>query len=239
MRRVLALARVELVLTLRRGESLIAVLGIPLGMLLFFSAVDVLPHEARRPVDFLVPGMLALAVVSSGMVSLGIATGFERQAGVLKRLGATPLGRRGLLAAKALAVLAVEAAQAALIVGAALAIGWRPDASVVWAAVAFAVGTAAFCGIGFALAGRLKAETNLAVANGLFGFLLLTGGIVIPLGHLPGPLRAVASVLPAAPLSSSLRATLDGGPPPAGDVAALAAWAVCACAVAAATFRWE
>ena len=92
-------ARMEIALTLRRGESLLVTIGIPVGILAFFSIADVLPHDGRA-VDFLMPGVLALSVISSAMTSLSIATGFERQSGVLRRLGITPLGRSGLLAAK-------------------------------------------------------------------------------------------------------------------------------------------
>ena len=70
------------------GESLLLILGIPLLLLGFFSSVDVLPKgDFRDSVDFLTPGVLALAVMSTGMVQLAIGTSFERQYGVLKRLG--------------------------------------------------------------------------------------------------------------------------------------------------------
>src|SRR5260221_9978498 len=117
MRAVLAQARVELLLTLRRGESLLVSFLIPVGVLVFFAKVDPVNTTLRHPVDFLVPGMLALAVMSTAMVSLGIATGFERRYGVLKRLGSTPLSRGGLLAAKTIDVLAIEVLQAAVIIG--------------------------------------------------------------------------------------------------------------------------
>src|SRR5438309_9729352 len=129
MRAVLAQARLELVLTLRRGESVLLTLVIPVVLLLFFSEVDILPTGVRDPVDFLAPGILALAVMSTAMVGLGIATGFERQYGVLKRLGATPLGRPALLAAKTIAILAVEVIQVGVLIGEAYALGWHPHGS--------------------------------------------------------------------------------------------------------------
>ena len=55
--------------------------------------------------------MLALAVMSTSFTSLAIATGFERRYGVLKRLGASPLPRSGLLAGKVGALLLVEVLQ--------------------------------------------------------------------------------------------------------------------------------
>jgi len=97
--KLLAQTRVEVTLTARRGESLLLTLGIPVLLLVFFSLVDVLPTGTAKGIDFLAPGILALAVMSTAMVGLGIATGFERSYGVLKRLGATPLGRPRLVIA--------------------------------------------------------------------------------------------------------------------------------------------
>ncbi|HVL03508.1 MAG TPA: hypothetical protein VM386_03615, partial [Acidimicrobiales bacterium] len=142
---VVAQTRVELVLTLRRGESLLLTLGIPVLLLAFFSVVDVLPLPAgvTDAVDFLAPGILALAVMSTAMVSLAIATGFERSYGVLKRLGSTPLGRPALLAAKTAAVLAVEALQVVVLVAVAGLLGWRPQGSVLVAGGAVLLATVA------------------------------------------------------------------------------------------------
>src|SRR5437660_7597760 len=126
MRAVLAQTRVELLLTLRRGESVLLTLVIPILLLVFFSSVDILPVGVKDPVDFLAPGILALAVMSTAMVGLGIATGFERQYGVLKRLGSTPLGRPRLLGAKTISIVAVEIPQVAILVRPALAVGWTP-----------------------------------------------------------------------------------------------------------------
>src|SRR5215467_7256941 len=116
-----------MLLTVRRGESLLVTLVIPLGILVFFSKVDTVNSGYKDPVDFLVPGVLALAVMSSAMVSLGIATGYERRYGVLKRLGSTPLSRAGLLCAKTLNVLAFEVVQAVVIVATGIALGWDPS----------------------------------------------------------------------------------------------------------------
>ncbi len=239
MKRVLAQTKVELALTLRRGESVLLSLGIPVMLLVFFSFVDVLPTGTDDPVDFLAPGVLALAVMSTAMVGLGIATGFERQYGVLKRLGSTPLGRPALLAAKTLAILAVEVLQVAVLAGVALALGWRPAGSVVAFVPAMLLATVGFAGLGMLMAGRLRGEAVLAAANGLYLVLLLLGGMVIPLAELPGPLRAVSQALPAAALSDVLHAASNAGAVPGRAWLVLAAWAVAAPVAAAATFRWE
>src|SRR5690606_38733319 len=104
-------------------------LGIPLLVLVFFSQVDVLPTGTDEPIEFLAPGVLALAVMSTAMVSLGIGTGFERTYGVLKRLGASPLGRGRWVAAKISTVLAIEIVQWVLLAAVAFALGWSPDAT--------------------------------------------------------------------------------------------------------------
>jgi ABC-2 type transport system permease protein len=232
----------EVSMTLRRGETLLLTLGIPLLLLVFFSQVKVTSSEGSRPIDLVTPGILALAVMSTSMVSLGIATGFERGYGVLKRLGATPLGRPRLLSAKIASVLLIEVLQAALIVALGLALGWKPTGGLPGALAAVAAmiaGSIAFGGIGLAMAGRLKAEVNLAAANGLYLVLLLLGGMVVPLSVLPAALRSVAEVLPAAALSSALRDAIGPTAGYAGCWAVLVAWMVVGPLIAALTFRFE
>ena len=238
-RGVLAQARVELVLSLRRGESLLVSFLVPIGILVFFAKVDTVNTTLKHPVDFLVPGVLALAVMSTAMVSLGIATGFERRYGVLKRLGSTPLSRGGLLAAKTIVVLVIELVQAAVIVGTGLALGWDPTDGLALAVVWLLVGTIAFAGIGLFLAGTLRAEANLALANGLFLVLLFLGGMAYPLGRLPDILESFAHLLPAAALAESVRAALRGDGVPWDSVGVLIGWAVVAPLAATRYFRWE
>jgi len=239
MKSLVAQTKVELALTLRRGESVLLSLGIPIVLLVFFSTVDVLPTGTRHPIDFLAPGVLALAVMSTAMVGLGIATGFERQYGVLKRLGATPLGRPALLAAKTASILAVEILQAVVLVVVAALLGWRPSGSVVAVGLAMLLATLSFAGLGLFMAGRLRGEAVLAAANGLYLVLLLLGGMVIPVAKLPGALRAVARALPAGALSDALHAGTTAGHIPGRAWAVLVVWAVVAPLAAAATFRWE
>jgi ABC-2 type transport system permease protein len=239
VRALVAQTRAEVTMTLRRGESLLLALGIPVLLLVFFSLVDVLPTGTKDPVDFLAPGILALAVMSTAMVGLGIATGFERQYLVLKRLGSTPLGRPRLLAAKTLAILAVEVVQVAVLVPVAFALGWRPDGNLGVALAAVLVATVAFAGLGLLMAGTLRAEVTLAAANGLYLVLLLLGGMIVPLSKLPGVLRAGARALPAAALSDALHAALASNAVPGRAWVVLVIWAVAAPTAAAILFRWE
>lgn len=240
MRALSAQTRAELRMTLRRGESLLVTLGIPVMLLVFFSLVPVLPTGTSSAVTFLTPGVLALAVMSTAMVSLGIATGFERGYGVLKRLATTPLGRPNLLAAKTISVLAIEVIQVVVLLLIAAGLGWRLHGDAGAGVAAVLVGTVAFGGIGLLLAGTLKAEVNLAVANGLYLVLLLLGGMVFSLSRLPAGLRDLAQLLPSAALSQILFHSLGSA---AGTVlkewVVLGCWAVAAPVVASLAFRWE
>jgi ABC-2 type transport system permease protein len=234
----------EIYMTLRRGETLLLTLGIPVVFLLFFSKVSVVSTPTSTPADFFVPGILSLAVMSTAMVSLGIATGFERGYGVLKRLGATPLGRPRLLGAKIVTIVAVELVQAAVLLPVGLALGWNPGgnagAAVAGAVGAILLGSAAFAGIGLFMAGTLRPEVNLAAANGLYLVLLLLGGMIVPLSKLPSGLASFAKVLPAAALSNALHATLGAGSPvPTESWVVLSLWAVAAPLAASLTFHWE
>jgi ABC-2 type transport system permease protein len=239
VRAILAQSRVELALTLRRGENLVVSLAIPVGILVFFAKVDVVQTSLRDPVQFLVPGVLALAVMSSAMVSLGIATGYERRYGVLKRLGSTPLSRAGLLTAKTINVVALEVLQAVVLLGVGAALGWHTEGSVAAAIGLLLLGTVAFAGIGLFFAGVLRAEANLAVANALFLLLLFVGGMAYPLAKLPSALATVARGLPAAALSDTVRQALSTSSVSLGALAVLVGWAIGAPLLAARTFRWE
>ncbi len=241
MKAIAAQLRTELTLSFRQGEQLLVSLGIPLGVLIFFSRVDVLPTGNARTIDFLTPAVLALAVMSSAMVSLGIGTGFERYYGVLKRLGSTPLGRPRLIGAKIGAVLVTEVLQFVVLIGAGLALGWDP-ASGGWAPAILGaiVGTAAFAGLGLTLAGTLPGPVNLAACNGLYLLLLATGGMMVPFDKLPSGLRAVSELFPAAALSDVMIGSLTRGEHVhAGSWFVLVAWGIALPAAAARWFRWN
>jgi len=239
-----AQAGLELRTLLRNGEQLVLILIIPVLLIAAFSQEDLVSYgRGVSRIDFLAPGILALAVMSTAFTSQAIATGFERRYGVLKRLGATPLSRRGLIAAKTLTVLAVEVLQSVLIVVVALALGWHPHGGAVaatWSALLMVVGTAAFSGLALLLAGTLRAEATLAGANLLYLVMLGIGGVVFPLTKFPATARHVLVLLPAGALSDGLRSVVQGGSSvPGRDLLVLAVWAVAAITVTTRAFRWE
>ena len=233
-----AQSRLEWRLLMTNGEQVLLTLVIPVAVLLAVTQLGL------AGIDEATPGVMALAILSSAFTATAIATGFERRSGVLKFLGATPLGRSGLLVGKVAATLAVIVVQALVIGGAALIMGWQPATGQPLALVGLIVlGTLALGSWGFALAGLLRAEATLAVANGIFLVLLFAGGTVLPTDRLPAPLDTVAGLLPSAALGDGLRAVLDpatGAPGiPWTSLAILAAWAVAGTVLAVRTFRWE
>ena len=235
-----AQTRVELLLTLRRGESVLLTFLIPVVLLAFFANVDVLPSGDGDPIDFLLPGVLALAIMSTALVSVAIATGFERQMGVLKRLGSTPLSRRQLLAAKTTAVVVIEVLQIIVLLAEGFVLGFRFSApSLGIALVAAVLATIAFAGIGLLMAGTLPALTTLAAANGVYLLLLLVSGMIFPLDELPSGLQAVAKLLPSTALAQVFHGALGDASVPGSALVVLLVWAIAAPLAAARFFRWE
>ena len=238
-RMLAAQTRMELRLLLRNGEQVGLTLVIPLLLELFFNLPLLYSLDGRR-IDFVVPSILALAVMSAAFTGLAIGTGFERKYAVLKRLGATALPRSVLLLAKTLAVLLVEVLQAALICALGFALGWHPHGDPVWPVLLIVLATVAFGGLGLLIAGTLRAEVTLAAANLVWMVLLFAGGIAIPLSKYPHGVAEVLRCLPSAALSDGLHSVLqDGGGLPVRPVLTLLVWAVVALPVAARWFRWE
>lgn len=239
MRPFIAQTRMELVMSLRQYESLLVTIFIPAGLLIFLTKVELYGLHQDR-LGYVFPGILAIATMAVSMVSLGIATGFERRYGVLKRLAMTPLSRPALVAAKMSAVAVILILQITVLAACAVALGWRPTrVSFLPLIVGLVLGTSAFAGIGLAMAGSLKAELNLAVLNGLFVLMLMTSGALFPLQRLPVMIESIVQFLPLHPVTELLRAGLTGAEMPTGPALVLLVWATVTPLVAAKTFSWE
>jgi ABC-2 type transport system permease protein len=230
-------------MTIRRGETLLLTVGIPVLLLLFFSLTHVISTPTTHRVNLVTPGVLALCVLSTSLVALSIATGFERSSGVLRRLRVTPLGQRRLIGAKISAVLVTEVIQIVVITIVALLLTWRPHGGALGALdvlLALLLGSAGCAGIGLALAGWLRAEVNLAASNGLYLVLLLLSGMVVPLTSLPVVVRHIVVALPSGAMAEALHRVLGSGlAPTGGDWISLALWAVAAPLLASKTFRFD
>lgn len=239
-RMIAAQTAFETKMLLRNGEQLLLTVIIPSLLLVLFSTVDIVDTGGGRPVDFLAPGVLALAVMSTAFTGQAIATGFERRYGVLKRLGASPLPRWALMTAKTLSVLATEILQIVLLTVIGFALGWSPDGNPLSVLLLLVLGTAAFSGLGLLMAGTLRAEATLAAANLVFLLFLVGGGVIVPLDRFPDGVQSVLALLPISALSDGLRDVLQhGAAMPWGDLGILAVWAVLALGAAARLFRWE
>lgn len=242
MKPVLAHARAETKMTLARGESLLLTVGIPLFLLLALNATSFITVPSQRRIDFLAPGIIALCVMSTSLVSLSISTGFDRYYGVLRRLYTTPLSARRLIIAKIISVVATEIIQVVILGGVALALGWRPHGG----AGAIAIGTfalllasAAFGGVGLFLAGRLRAEINLAASNGLYLILLLVSGFVVPSNNFPSFVRTGVDLLPSGALAQIAQTLTMGHSLDVAPVVVLVVWAALAPLLAARTFQFD
>ncbi|MEU8973604.1 ABC transporter permease [Streptomyces monashensis] len=235
-----AQAALETRMLLRNGEQLLLTVVIPTLLLVLFSSVDIVDTGKGKAVDFLAPGILALAVMSTAFTGQAIATGFERRYGVLKRLASSPLPRWGLMAAKTASVLVTEVLQVVLLTVIAFALGWHPHGNPAAVLLLLVLGTAAFSGLGLLMAGTLKAEATLAAANLVFLLLLVGGGVIVPLDKFGPAGKHVLGLLPISALSGGLRDVLQhGAGMPWGDLGILAVWAVVGLAAAGKLFRWE
>ncbi|HVB78018.1 MAG TPA: ABC transporter permease [Candidatus Nitrosotalea sp.] len=239
---ILAQARLELGLTLRNGEQLVLTVVIPALLLVLFGGMHV--GGLGGQLDFLVPGVMTVAVLSTAFTGQAIATGFDRRAGVLKRLSASPLPRSGLIAGKTISVLVIEIMQLAVVGMIGRLMGWSPappdPTRWLLLILLFALGTAAFSGLGLLMAGTLRAEATLPAANLIFLLLLGGGGVIAPLTRYPSAVRVWIEILPTAALADGWRELLAGGAAISlGPSLILLLWAAGSVAAAAATFRWE
>jgi len=242
-RQVFAQAKMEARLMVRNGEQLLLAVVIPVLVLVggVVGAHRVGIHFDERAVDALTPGVLALAVMSTAFTSLAIATGFERRYGVIKRLGASPLPRSGLLMGKIGGLLVVELMQVVVIGAVGLALGWEPEWSpvaLVGALLALLLGTFAFAALGLFLAGVLRAEATLAAANLVYLLLLAGGAVVLPADAYGGAGHAL-TWLPSGALGEAMRAALTNGDIAGGRLLLLAAWGALGTVLTARTFTWE
>jgi ABC-2 type transport system permease protein len=243
VRQVLAQASMEARLMVRNGEQLLLAVVIPVLVLVggVAGAHRVGIHFDERAIDALTPGVLALAVMSTAFTSLAIATGFERRYGVIKRLGASPLPRSGLLMGKTGGLLVVEAMQLVVLGGVGLALGWQPQtsaAAIVGALLALLVGTLAFASLGLFLAGALRAEATLAAANLVYLLLLAGGAVVLPADAYGGAGQAL-TWLPSGALGEAMRSALTDGHLAVGSLLVLVAWGALGTVLTAKTFTWE
>ena len=230
--------RMEVTLTARRGEAVVLAMGVPLLVLLGAGLTHATNVPGTDRLGFVVPGVLALTVMSTAFTGQAITTGYERSYGVLKRLGASPLTRPGLLFAKTAAVLGLIVLQLLVLALVGVAVGWRPHLTALLPALGVTVlATAAYTGLALLLASVLRPETTTAAATFIYGLMRAAGGIMFPVPAL-GP--AGWFLLPLAAHAEALRDALTRDTTiPLSIWLSLSLWAVVFLTAAAKKFRWE
>lgn len=209
--RVAAQGRYELMAMLKNGEQLMLNIALPLTALVVLAHTAFLDPYAREfsasRLDFAVPGVLALCIVSTALSGQGIATGFDRRYGVLRFLSTTPLGKSGLVLGKVIAVLLVICIQYALVILLSLFLGWHLSVmGILMSIPTVLLGAAAFTSLGLLIAGTVRAEATLVIVNMAWGILAAGGGTLIPQHHLPSFFNTLVDFLPSGALGSALRA---------------------------------
>jgi ABC-2 type transport system permease protein len=194
-------------------------------------------------VAYLIPSILAMALMQLGVFA-AIPLVQQRERGILKRLGATPLARWKLVGSNVLLRLMVAIVDTVLIIGIGYAVfDVQIVGSPVLAVGVVLLGAASFLAIGFALASFLKTEEQ---ATGVVQIvqlpMMFLSGIFFSFNFLPGVLQSVARLLPLTYLGDALRQVMVNGTqvaPLGADLAILAGWLVVCLTIAARSFRWE
>ncbi|MDJ0394909.1 ABC transporter permease [Rhodococcus sp. G-MC3] len=232
-----AQSMLELKLLLRNGEQLLLTMFIPITLLVGLSLLP-LGAMGDHPVDQVVPAVMMVAVMSTAFTGQAIAVGFDRRYGALKRLGATPLPKWGIIAGKSVAVMLVVILQSVVLGSIGLILGWRPDlVGLVSGALVIALGTVTFATLGLLLGGTLRAEIVLALANILWFIMLGIGSLVVLSDDMPVVLHTIARLVPSGALAEALGQAVSGSWDWFG-IAVLAGWALVAGWLAVRTFRF-
>lgn len=246
-RRIGAQARFETTMVISNGEQVLLAFIIPIATLIALVKFDFwtssLPDGA--PVaSVALASTIALAVSSAAFVSPAIVIAFDRQRGVLRMLGTTPLGRGGLIAGKIISIVAVVALQIAVLFTVALFLGWRPFHSpgyialgTLAAIVVILAATACFGGAGIAIGGSQRPEFVLGAVN-LLWIIAAGSGLVLPLAHYPQWLGHILRLLPPGAFGQAMREIAVGHIPWIPG-AILTLWAIAMTGWAKRVFSWD
>ena len=228
--------KLELTLLLRNGEQLLITMLIPITLLIGLTLLPIGDFGTDR-VDTIVPAVMMVAIMSTAFTGQAIAVGFDRRYGALKRLGATPLPKWGIIAGKSAAVVIVVAMQTLLLGGIGFALGWRPSVlGLALGAVVIALGTVTFACMGLLLGGSLRAEIVLALANILW-FAMAGIGSVIFADQINDGVRIAAQIVPSGALAQALE-DATAGSVNLVCVGILVAWAAVTGFIATRTFKF-
>ncbi len=204
---------------------------------------SILSHQLTY-VDFLVPGILAMALMQLGLFGTATPLVTLRQEQVLRRLGATPLPRWHLLASQVLMRLTIALVQTGLILALSVWVFKVQIQGNILAVLGLVVlGAVAFVSLGYLVAAISK---TVDAANGITSAvnfpMMFLSGIFFPLAALPIFLTPIVRALPLTYLGDALRQVLTGGTPTFPiwlDLAVLAGWTIACSLLAIRLFKWE
>ncbi|HEY0099658.1 MAG TPA: ABC transporter permease [Pyrinomonadaceae bacterium] len=201
-------------------------------------------ETGARYIDFLIPGLLGLNIMGSGLMGVGFAIVTARMRKLLKRLAATPMSRSHYLLSfvfSRLILLVLEVG--AVIIFARLVFSYRVQGSFPSIVLLLLTGAFAFSGIGLLLASR---ATTLEGVSGLMNMVMmpmwLLSGTFFSSERFPAFLQPFIKILPLTALNDALRAMMNEGTTLADNVTPLCvllAWAVLSFIVALKVFRWQ
>lgn len=236
---------VELKLFWRNRISIFFTALLPILMIVVFGYLNQDAEIGNIPyVAFFLPGAIAMQVTGSAFENLSTTLTRQRDDGILKRLGGTPLRKWILLGSKLLTAGLVIFVQTVLLI----AIGVLFfEVKIVGSPLVFLLvlltGIVTFTSMGFALSGLIKsADTQSAAAHAIQWPMLFICGSFFPIDLLPELLRDVARVLPLTYFVDPLRAVLIEGQglgESSVDLVVLLVWMICCFIVSVKTFRWE
>jgi ABC-type multidrug transport system permease subunit len=211
------------------------------------------PWEARedrlviagsRYVDWLIPGLLGMDIMSTGMWGIGFSIVQARLRKLLKRMIASPMRKRDFLLAQLFARLVFLVGEVTVLVAfGMLAFGMPVRGSFTAIAVLSLLGALAFGGLGLLVASRAR---TFEAISGLLNLLMLPmwvlSGIFFSSANFPAIMQPLIQALPLTALNDSLRAVMLEGTPlsgVAGEIAILSAWALVSFVVAMKIFKWS
>jgi ABC-type multidrug transport system permease subunit len=201
-------------------------------------------EPGARYVDFLVPGLLGMNIMGTGMWGIGFSLVVARQGNLLKRLVASPARRSHILGAQVLSRLIFLVPEAGvLLLFARLALGVPVRGSLLLLTGVSLLGALAFCGLGLLAAARPR---TIEGASGIMNLIMVPmwifSGIFFSTERFPAAMQPFVQALPLTALNDALRGVmLDGSGlgPLLPKLALLAAWGAISFAVALKAFRWQ
>jgi ABC-2 type transport system permease protein len=201
-------------------------------------------EKGSRYIDFLIPGLLGMNLMGTGIWSLAFSITSARNRRVLKRLIATPMRRGDYLLAQIFGRLAFLIPEIALLAG----FGWLAfDVPMRGSLLLFfalcLLGTMSFCGMGLLIASRVRTIEGVSgLANFVMMPMWLLSGVFFSTERFPDVAQPLVHALPLTALNEALRGIMNEGrglADIAPQLAILTAWGIVSFVVALKIFRWK